>query len=96
MEFLRARLADPIGEGSDATDCWGSGEYHNCFQWSEWHEKTIASQLAILDEYERIELSKDEYPNAVNFASWMAMTFCVKQIAKQYAGHPDCMALWVS
>lgn len=49
VEFLAARLNDPIGQGDSTLECYGAGEYYVCGEWSEWHERTVAAQRAIID-----------------------------------------------
>ena len=52
----------------------------------------IAAKRAIVAEYERVERSKDTY--AHYFAAWVAMSFCVRQIARLYESHPEFKAAW--
>jgi hypothetical protein len=99
VEFLTARLADPVGAGDGSTECWGVGEYHQCDEWSEWHERTITAQRVV------VSLHKDDYTDTGDIdtdaeictlcqEAWPCRT--LELLASIYSDHPDFDQAWVS
>lgn len=94
-EFLNARLADPVGRGEGDLMC--VGEYAACDEWSEWHERTIAAQHAI------IELHADDYTDTGDIDTDTEICVRCQEVwpcehlrilATAYADHPDYNPEW--
>lgn len=113
-EFLAARLSDPIGYEQDLRlnsfptgsgpdlECEGAGEYYNCYQWSQWHQKTVVAQHAIIAQRgaldHRIAEANTDLRQQGNLPILVTMALeldtALKHLATVYSDHPDFDPTW--
>jgi len=95
VEFLNARLADPVGQGDPDLDCDGVGEYYRCDEWSEWHRRTVEAQRAIIG-WHSDNPHECEGPMGCEYVSDDDSRPCstMLALASVYSDHPDYREEW--
>ena len=97
VEFLTARLADPVAQGNPHLECEGAGEYYRCDEWSDWHRRTVDAQLKVVDYMRRQILDAVEHYDADPKEATLSATCAnstLRALAAVYADHPEYNPEW--